>query len=134
MQSHEHDHTGSHTIPPPPRVPTIPSSEPPISKRGLSWKAIASVASILFALAGSAGTYVYTHAEERAVAQARHREIIARLDRIEDVAESAAARDARHERVDAMHDTRIAVHETRLAAAERAIAKNDQRRRRREEE
>lgn len=91
-------------------------SNPPISAKGASWKTIAAVGSVLVSLACSVGTYLYTHAEEEAEAHARHREVITRLERIEEELSELGPRVARH-------DTAIAVQSARIASAERAIGK-----------
>jgi septal ring factor EnvC (AmiA/AmiB activator) len=48
------EHTGSHLIPPPPALPTLPSSEPPISKRGVSWKLVGAFLALLMTVGASA--------------------------------------------------------------------------------
>lgn len=88
-----------------------PKEVPAVSARGLSWKAVASVASVLFALAGSVVTYVYTQAEERTERRAEHREVVTRLRRIEDDVERMT------NRVEA-YGIRIGGHDTRLAVLE----------------
>jgi uncharacterized UPF0160 family protein len=120
------DVTGSHrTLP--------PDSEPPVSARGLSWKAVLSVASILFALAGSVGTYLYTHAEAEAEQRARHREVITRLDRIEEDVAAMAGRLADSEREVHEQRTQFAVFESsteaRIAGIDRELEKIERRRR-----
>jgi hypothetical protein len=84
-------------------------SNPPISAKGASWKLIAAVGSILFSLGASVGTYLYTHAEQEADDRARHREVITRLDRIEDELGLDDTADARRDARIARHDTEIAV-------------------------
>jgi hypothetical protein len=136
------DPTGPHMLPPPfvlredtgsHRAQLPPESDPPVSARGLSWKAVLSVASILFALAGSVGTYLYTHAEAEAEQRARHREVIARLDRIEDDVAAVAVRHADSERE--IHEQRLASAgfesriEARVDAHDRELEKMERRRR-----
>jgi hypothetical protein len=135
--------SGQHAIPPPPLVyqredtgshrAALPPSEPPVSARGLSWKAVLSVASILVALGGSVGTYLYTHAEAEAEQRGRHREVIRRLDRIEDDVSSIASRLADSERELHENRTRLAVFQSgtdaRLASIDRELEKIERRRR-----
>jgi hypothetical protein len=117
------DITGSH------RAQLPPDSDPPVSARGLSWKAILSVASILVALVGSVGTYLYTHAEAEADSRARHREVIARLDRIEDDVSAIAGQLAQHETQLHEHSTRMAVLVRDVEVLERELEKMERRRR-----
>lgn len=133
------DPSGSAAIPPPPFVPRDdtgshraqlpPESEPPVSTRGLSWKAVLAVGSVLTGLAGSVGTYLYTHAEAEAENRARHREVIARLDRIEDDVSAVAGSLARHGTQIEQHETRLAVIVRDVEALDREIEKMERRRR-----
>lgn len=80
MQSPEH--TGSHVIPPPPALPTLPSSEPPISKRGVSWKLVGAFLALLMTVGASALGISNQIGESAAEERARDRATSQQLEQL----------------------------------------------------
>ncbi len=117
------ENTGPHPIPA--YVP--PESEPPVSARGLTWKALAGLAAALIGLLGSTLTITYAIGESAAEQRARDREQSAQLTRIEADIRSIVARSQRHDAQIARHDTRLEVYGARIAANERAIEETKRR-------
>lgn len=121
-QQHDREPTGSHAIPPPPMVEmprdpfasAPPTSEPPISAKGATWKTIAQTAIVLAGVVASALGISHQIGESAADARARDRELSAAVEII----------DRRTERIDSAqgaHRDEITVHRERLAATARRL-------------